>query len=98
MELTINALNYLFAPLHMHVKYDKPSYVYPYGLYDSSNRIMSSKSTELMLLEKSIDVLWNEIINAPEFIWGYEQVCGCVNPYFNCKSLEEAMIKRDLIA
>jgi len=104
-KITIEEINSLLSVVKMKVTKDENNDFHLCNLYkhlyielDHNNDLIYRLAT--CLSYKSLWNVWKVIINANGF---YERrKCSIVgyfdNPYFNCKSLEEAKIKRDLIA
>ena len=78
-----------FIQIRYHIK---TSY-YSYKLRDEYD--LTVRIGFLYAMSLTLDMLWSGIIKSP--ILEKESTCEILaNPYFNCKSLEEAFIKKDL--
>lgn len=99
MEINENILNNLLKPLGFRIVFEKRAY-YQWFIVDVNDEtIYSSNSIEnkfnYILINQSLKRTWEQIIRDKYFIDNDDHVIS--NPYFGCSSLEEALIKKDLM-
>ena len=92
MNISRKIVNKLLKPLGFHAYYDHPSQFY--AIEDNQrNYICISNCLGHLTYEDIIDSLQTN-----EYFRIYRTNAKSINPYFGCKSLEEMMIKKDLIS